>query len=227
MSCVCYASDQMMVFDDVLSHENFSALHAHLNSLEYRSVHASAWRKVWRLHDGNPLTTAAGWFLTEQEAQRGNIVFPTGTPIDRLVEAIADNAERAQHLIGSSPADWKRFSFASWIYPPGSGLSLHQDGHVYTGAYVFFAHRQWRTHWGGQLIVLDPETAAPEGSANCFFDDDAEAARVMVPGIGRVIFARPNRLVLLSPTAQHLITRVDGNAGQYARVSIAGFFHKT
>jgi hypothetical protein len=55
-----------------------------------------------------------------------------------------------EHLIGRGGADWRRLSAAPWVYPPGSGLSLHQDGVLYTGAFTFFAHREWRIHWGGQ-----------------------------------------------------------------------------
>jgi Rps23 Pro-64 3,4-dihydroxylase Tpa1-like proline 4-hydroxylase len=42
----------------------------------------------------------------------------------------------------------------------------------------------------------------------------------------RTIFPKPNRIAFLSPRAMHLLTRIDTNAGQQARISVAGFFHR-
>ena len=41
------------------------------------------------------------------------------------------------------------------------------------------------------------------------------------------LFAKPNRIVFLSPDAQHMLMRVDVNAGTSSRLSVAGFFHKS
>jgi hypothetical protein len=231
MSRITHTSVNVVVYDDVLSPGDFAALFAHLNSLEYQSVHARSWRKVWRLHDGDPLTSKAVWLYPEPpDDKTDEPKYPTGTPIDPLVAWIAARAPEVEHLIGRGGADWRRLSAAPWVYPPGSGLSLHQDGVLYTGAFTFFAHREWRIHWGGQLLVLDPVTA-PGGSPPSalmppFLGDDQESERALSPGLALAVFAKPNRIVFLGPTAQHLMTRVDPNAGQHPRVSVAGFFHK-
>jgi hypothetical protein len=58
-----------------------------------------------------------------------------------------------------------------------------------------------------------------------WLSDEVETAQFADPGLALAVFAKPNRLVMISPRAWHMITRVDANAGQNPRVSIAGFFH--
>ena len=232
MSKESFRSQDVVVYDDVLPHGEFKELFRHLNGMEYTSVHARAWRKVWRLHDGDPLTAKAGWYYADenQDPSLAGQQFPTGSAIDHLVSWIAGHASEIQGVIGQAGVAWNRFSFAPWIYPRGSGLSLHQDGVLYTGAFTYFAHPVWRLHWGGHLLVLDRRTplrgAHPEDMWPTFLDDEAETSRVFNPGFAMTVFPKPNRIVFLSPAAEHLLTRVDDNAGQCPRVSVAGFFHK-
>jgi 2OG-Fe(II) oxygenase superfamily len=231
MSQVCYRSRDLIIYDDVLSPADFASLFNYLNSVEYQSVHRDGWRKVWRLHDGNPLTSNAGWYYLDVSARRpGERIFPTDTPVDAVVRWIAGKVREIEPIVGAPTAGWCRFSFAPWLYPPGSGLSLHRDGEKYSGAFTYFAHRRWSPYWGGHLLVLDPETAQQSMGAgeqsHFFLGDDEETVRALAPGVGLAVFAKPNRMVFLSPNAQHMVTRVDSNAGQVARVSLAGFFHK-
>jgi hypothetical protein len=225
-----YASPDLIIFDDVLSPGDFTKLFRHINSLSYRSVHENGWHKVWRLHDGSPLTSEAGWYhpAIQDLPRKGS--YPTRTPIDSLIGWIADNLPAIQSIVGAPTVDWCRFSFASWVYPPGSGLSLHSDGDRYSGAFTYFAHPDWGPHWGGHLVVLDGQTALPGAEAEelspPFLYAREESARAFDPGLGLAVFAKPNRIVFISPNVQHMVTRVDVNAGQTARVSVAGFFHK-
>jgi hypothetical protein len=228
MSVLVHADEHLMVYDRVLTDTRFAELFEHLNRVEYTSVHAGHWHKVWRLHDGQPLTGKAGWYVPSRSspgAEGGPPCHPTGSPMDHLVNWIVDQTPDVRPIVGDR---WRAMSFAPWIYPPGSGLSLHQDGAPYTGAFTYFAHPQWRLHWGGYLMVLDPRTPhRAEGDLSpSFISDDQETERVFEPGLARAILPKPNRIVFLSPTAQHLLTRVDVNAGQAARVSVAGFFHR-
>jgi len=224
-----YKSDDVVVFDDVLPAGQFAALLRHLNGLDYTSVHARGWRKVWRLHDGSPLTGRAGWYRPHDDPDEREILYPTGSPIDDLITWILDRLPDLETVVGA-PDTWDRMSFAPWIYPPGSGLSLHQDGVLYTGAFTYYAHPQWQLHWGGYLVVLDPRTRPVDISAGelspPFLTDAQESRRAFDPGIGLTVLPKPNRIAFLSPTALHLMTRVDQNAGQAARISVAGFFHK-
>lgn len=230
MSELKLASGQLVVYDNVLSGKDFEGLLVYLNSIEYTSVHAGAWRKVWRLHDGSPLTSRAAWYHPAGDSVDG-LAYPTATALDRLIFWITEMIPEVEYLVGKPGHDWERLSVAPWIYPVGSGLSLHQDGVLYSGAFTYFAHPQWRPHWGGHLMVLDASTPQvdPQSSEQLlppFLDDEGEANRIFDPGLALSVFAKPNRIVFLSPTAQHLMTRVDVNAGQSARISVAGFFHK-
>jgi hypothetical protein len=227
-------SDQVLVYDDVLPPDRCAALFRHLNGLRYASVHTGHWHKVWRLHDGNPLTGRATWFrpgppTTTTTAKARTPQYPTDTPVDDLVEWIAERLPEVEPVVGA-PGAWDTVSLAPWVYPAGSGLSLHQDGASYTGAFTYFAHPCWKLHWGGCLLVLDPATPARNPTKGeltpAFLDDEDETRRAFDPGLAQAILPKPNRIVFISPTAQHTLTRVDPTAGQAARVSIAGFFHK-
>ena len=230
MSRLCFQSRDVVVYDDVLSPQDYTKLFRHLNSAEYRSVHHEGWRKVWRLHDGNPLRSGVAWYYPVPPSPPSNEkIFPTQTPIDAIVAWIADKLPEIQAVVGTASVQWSRFSFAPWVYPTGSGLSLHRDGNKYSGAFTYFAHRKWGLHWGGHLLVLDPLTAqrAVDGGEQFpFLSDEDETARVFNPGLALTVLAKPNRIVFLSPDAQHALTRVDMNAGQEPRLSVAGFFHK-
>jgi hypothetical protein len=226
-----YYSDDVLVYDNVLPSASFSKLFRHLGSLDYTSVHRSGWRKVWRLHDGDPLRARTIWYRPDQREATAEQAYPTDSAMDELVSWIADRRADIARVVGTAGADWTRLSFTPWIYPVGSGLSLHQDGSSYSGAYAYFAHQEWRLYWGGHLLVLDPRTRSRMTSRGeigpAFLDDRQESLRAFDPGFALTIFPKPNRIVFLSPTALHLLTRVDANAGQAVRLSVAGFFHRS
>jgi len=229
VSVLQYKSPEAIVYDGVLPSNEFRALFRYLNGVQYASVHADRWHKVWRLYDGNPLTAKASWYHQHPTAKSRKPAFPTGTALDPLARWIIERAPELESVIGEA-ASWESMSFAPFIYPAGSGLSLHQDGNPYTGAFTYFAHPQWKLHWGGALLILDPRTPSRDVAggelAPAFLADDEETARVFDPGLAQAILPRPNRIVFLSPTVQHVLTRVDATAGQAARISVAGFFHK-
>jgi Rps23 Pro-64 3,4-dihydroxylase Tpa1-like proline 4-hydroxylase len=135
-------------------------------------------------------------------------------------------------VVGAEGEAWRRLSVCPWIYRAGSALSLHQDGEVYSGAYVYYLHRHWKIHWGGHLLVLDPDAArrapgvegAPPAMHPPWLDDALDEPYSGGSGIACCFFPKPNRLVLLGPQVPHLVTRVDANAGDNARVTLAGFF---
>lgn len=226
-----YRSDNVLVYDDVLPSAAFSKLFRHLGGLDYTSVQRSGWRKVWRLHDGDPLRARPVWYQPGQREATAEQVYPTDSAVDELVSWIAGRQVDIASVVGTAGADWTRLSLTPWIYPVGSGLSLHQDGSSYSGAFTYFAHQEWRLHWGGHLLVLDPRTrsriSSPGEIGPAFLDDRQESLRAFDPGFALTVFPKPNRIAFLSPSALHLLTRVDTNAGQAARLSVAGFFHRS
>ncbi|HEV2718640.1 MAG TPA: hypothetical protein VG323_01375, partial [Thermoanaerobaculia bacterium] len=95
---------------------------------------------------------------------------------------------------------------------------------------TYFIHRQWNFHWGGHLLVLDPRTGndGPDPDDSSFFppflSDADEHAVISEPGLATCVLPKPNRLVFIGRSVYHLVTRVDANAGDRARVALAGFF---
>ncbi len=225
---ITLSTEQVMVFDDVLTPAQFAELHGAAGEASYRMVHDRSWQKVWRLHDGMPLATTPVWLMPG--ARRDVATYPTGGAVDPLVERIVTLSSEAEGLLGAVGRDWVGFNVRHWVYPAGSGLSLHRDSRGYTGSYVYFLHPEWNLHWGGLLIVLDPGTPTPppRGTAGVapWLDDSVENTRVWEPGLGLCVMAKPNRLVFITGAAEHLITKVDGAAGTHPRVSVAGFFYR-
>ena len=233
-----FESDQVAVFDDFLDPLVFSKVLAYCASDRYQEVHMRGWRKAWRVNDGFPLQGST--ILTgPAELLRGNPAgtsYPVDADIDIFIEQLLSVLPKVQDVIGSQSRDWSTFTSSPWIYPAGASLSVHQDGYRYSGAFTFFAHRYWNIHWGGYLLVLDAKTPkvrpGSAGSDHAFesgvawLDDTAENERLWEPGLAQCIFPKPNRLVFISSQAEHLVSRVDVNAGHHSRVTISGFFHR-
>lgn len=222
---VVLEDEQIAVFDDVLPAPVFADLLQWANAQDYRPVHHGSWRKVWRLHDGMPLSGSVLWHRRGAPSKGSG-----GLAIDVFIDRMRLLAERVSSLVGAA-GDWEGFSVTPWVYPSGSGLSLHADTSRYTGAFTYFLHPEWHIHWGGMLVVLDPRTSQQSPSDvhaihPPWLSDASEQSRVWDPGLGRVILPKPNRVVFIGPQSEHLVTRVDPTAGQNARISLAGFFHK-
>lgn len=206
--------DGLAVTDDVLSPDKFAALRKMIAGDEYRPVHANSWNKVWRLWDGNPHRGTTVLYNPQQLIHWHGPAYPTNTIMDAFIDALLAAVHAAPDVVGS---DWAAIEVCPWIYPPGSALSLHWDGRVYTGGFTYFLHPSWDTHWGGELMVL-PSREYPAIDPEVFFGDSED------DGIGLYIPPKPNRLVLIGPNRPHRIARVDRNAGSHVRLSVAGFF---
>jgi hypothetical protein len=102
MSSLIFKSEDMLIYDDVLSDTDFANLFRHLNNLQYTSVHADYWHKVWRLHDGQPLTGKAGWYYREPPENRQKSLFPTMSAMDPLVQWIVERVPEIESVIGPS-----------------------------------------------------------------------------------------------------------------------------
>ena len=229
---ISFQSNQVLVLDDFLNERTFRHVLDHCGRAPYRSVHSQNWRKVWRINDGTPLQAGTTYWSKDPSTfpkDANKALYPAGSDIDLFIDQLVSVLPCGEQLIGT---DWTDFTATPYIYPTGSCLSLHRDGFSYSGAYTFFAHREWNVHWGGHLLVLDPRTPAPTysnellGPQVSWIDDASENSLVLDPGFAQCIFPKPNRLVLIAPDAQHLLSRVDVNAGQHPRISIAGFFRK-
>lgn len=226
-------SANLAVYDNVLSPAELRELLHWAERLEYESVHKVKWTNVWRMHDGAPLRGPTGFFLRSAD-NAGSKSGPLSDPRGKL-QPLSDRQGKLQPFVSklrrialeSCPdilGSWASFSVTPWIYPAGSGLSLHRDSYPYKGSFTFYFHPEWKLHWGGWLLSL-AEQRGEFGELNIsVFDDSREADLVASEGYGRWILPKPNRLVMIAPHTRHLISRVDQNAGSCLRLSLAGFF---
>jgi hypothetical protein len=215
------AREDAVVVDDLLPAAAFTALATHLAELDYRSVHAGGWDRAWRLSDGGPLRGSPVYFDPDGTARDDAPAYPTGTPIDPLIEVVRQIAGEHASIVGAERRDWRSLFLSAWLYPVGSGLAFHRDGGSYSGAFTFFVNADWGFDWGG-LLLLDGGRSPVEPVESAW-----RGPRERGPSSaswGTCICPRPNRLALIGPDCGHMITRVDRNAGSNVRATVSGFF---
>ena len=224
------ANDQVMIYDDFLPREAFEPLLAHAYADSFALVHEQSWNKVWHPGDGLPLI---GTTTTYRDGHAGykpweTSRYPTGTPLDRFLEALDAVADDAAALVGKRGVTWQGLDITPYLHPRGCCLSLHRDRDQFTGSLTFYIHHRWELHWGGHLLILDPRTGAgidvDDPRLESFLSGDGENAVVSEPGLALCVPPKPNRLVFLRDNTYHMVTRVDADAGDRPRVALAGFF---
>jgi 2OG-Fe(II) oxygenase superfamily len=219
------ATDQVMVYDDFLPKRAFAPLLKYANDDAYAIVHSQTWAKAWHPSDGLPLIGTTTWVRDDGAYAENEHRYPTRTAVDRLVKAVHDAAGAAAPLVGRRGVDWNTFCVSPYIHPRGSGLSMHRDFGLYSGSFTFYIHQEWNLHWGGHLLVLDPRSGeGVDEDGGTFLDDGGETRRFAEPGLALCIMPKPNRFVFIRADAHHMVTRVDANAGDRARVTLSGFF---
>lgn len=231
-----------VVFDNFLPEALYQKIHHYACIAEYERINTRGRiKKVWRIRDGFPLRSMLNLFFFADQAKRPSPkpdwAFPTGTDLDQFAEHLNALAPGAARYIGRPKKDWDRFSATAWIYPAGTALSLHDDGSgVYTGAFTYFLNPHWDIHWGGLLLLLDPRTSQAlqefktaenvQDYYNGKWIEPVENPFVWEPGLAHCVFPKRNRIVFIHPEAYHLVTKVNADAGDNARMSLAGFFQK-
>ena len=215
-----YDADGICIVEEVLSEPELWALQSWAERVTYQGVHHERWRSVWRIGEGEPLRGPTWSILAvghSPEAQR---------PDQSCPPALAPLAAVLQRLLMSGREDDVRVSMTPWIYSRGTALGLHSDDGQFEGSYIFYTVPDWDVHWGGLLHCV---AEAPGADVPPRAILDATAERVSVTATGRGIWIAPvcNRLVTLAPRVRHFISRVDPNAGDRSRTTIAGFIHRT
>jgi hypothetical protein len=237
---VVHADDSFMVVDDFLPEDKYRSLRDFLISADYKHINSSGTiSRAWHLQDGFPLRSETSWIqmVANPPEPKPAWILPTGQPIDGFMQAIEAFQADSVPWIGQRGVAWDQFSATSWIYPPGTGLAMHTDGsNVYSGAYVYFLNDTWRSHWGGLLLVMDQvvnQHVATHGSSQdglrwyrrrWLHENRLEELMLEAGGLGRVVFPKANRIVFLTNSAHHMVTRINEEAGDCVRLSLAGFF---
>jgi hypothetical protein len=229
------------VYDDFLPQDVYDRLFDFVSQMDYEYINTQGKvNRAWDLSNGFPLHSENTVYYHPEGVHKpdGRSIYPCGTPLDRFIENVNRIVLGVSQLIGAPSKEWEHYSVTAWLYPPNTGLAMHEDGTgVYSGAYAFFLNKIWRPHWGGLLIVLDPaanvaiKSRKQEVNAYQFhkqrwlhLSEHDELA--MEHGLGQCIFPKANRMVFIHPDAFHMVTQVAPAAGDHVRMSLAGFFHK-
>jgi len=211
------STEDIRVFDEVLSPEDFAGLRRHINELPFTGFTAATVARSGEYRMAIPWPVQC-------------IAPPPGVPISsdvgdlsfaRLLDEIEDHSRTAGLM-----EEFHGFTAAPWVYRNGTGLGPHVDGkNHYNGSYIYYLHKSWHAVQGGLLLVLDSGTDPkyPEEPELPWLDgNELEARRQAAPGHGRVILPKPNRLVLLSARAEHMITTVTRGPRLTVRASSTG-----
>lgn len=238
-----YESKAGIIFDDFLPEDVYEKLHSFCLTTDYERIntHGKSTR-AWHIHDGFPLRTCKNYFYhaIEENKPQGDHIYPTKTPVDQFIDHLLAIQPQVEHMVGKSREQWGHVTVTGWIYPHGTGLSMHDDGSgVYTGAYAYFLNPTWRPHWGGLLLLTDEEANSKIHEYRSKIDQMDYYHRkwlhvnpldemLMEHGLARCIYPKRNRIVFIANNAYHMVTRVNEQAGDNVRMSLAGFFtHKS
>lgn len=206
-------TEQVVVYDDVLSAEDLATLRRYVAGEHYTTpLISGGWVKAWRATDGQPL-------CTESYVTTGD---PLGTTLDLLAGPAREIASRHPDVV----TQYTEIAFRCYLYSRGTRISWHDDR--YAGALTFYVQPHWGATWGGELMIADAPPV--DGFLKDFtreqewlkpeWEDDYVSQR----GIGLWITPKPNRLVLTAGTAYHYVNRIDDDAGDNVRATVVGFY---
>lgn len=229
-----------IIYDDFLPEDVYQKLTHWATTTDYEYINIKGKiQRAWHVHDGFPLRSTSNVFYHAfPPEQKPDYAYPSGLAVDAFIESLLAIQPEVEHLVGRQRDDWLHFSVTSWLYPQGTSLAMHDDGSgVYTGAYVFFMNQEWRAHWGGLLILMDEEASRRvhdyrdkndqiEFYRKKFLHAGGLDELLLEHGMGKCIFPKRNRIVFIANHAYHMVTKVNEQAGDHVRMSLAGFFNR-
>jgi hypothetical protein len=244
--------EHLTVFDEFLAPHEFRQFSEALQFIDYSVLQSKSWIKAYG--DPAPTTLESQLVVRGQRevtpSGMGHVgrlmdqLVREGSPLDRL---FPDGRTALDYIITGRVI----------LFGRGAGLRWHADSNDQLGAYIYYGHPQWQTSWGGELMIMDgastlgkglteePDRSFGRRSAKPgvkpsakpgvkpgavigpdFQLDGAEERRAAI-GLGRFITAKPNRLVVLSGSAEHRVAPVTASAGDHFRCGLTGFIVKS
>jgi hypothetical protein len=238
-SVVTAQTDFFTVLDDVLPPAVGDRLWNYFQIQPLNHVQALGMQGHWLIEDGEALRgPTVGW------GHAWDAQYPTGAPIDDVMRAVVSNADLFAASVGRYKVDWEIFSAVPTVYRAGQGLVWHRDSEDNTGSWIYYAHDEWNSEWGGELLLSHaadlpreygvyfhrlrstPDLPAPPPWQSHLDNDDASAL-LLADGYGSYVAPKPNRLVVIKGGTPHAIAKVRPAAGRHIRASIGGFFKKS
>lgn len=231
--------EHLTVIDDLLPPDEFRRFSQALQFTEYTVMHSQSWIKAY----GAPGPA----ILESQLVVRGQreITPPGLSHVGQLMDLLVREDSPLERLF--SDGETARDYYVTGriiLFGRGGGLRWHADASDQVGAYIYYGHPEWQTSWGGELMIMDGATTLGHGltekAAGSFGKANAKTGGVIGPdfqldgaeerraanGLGRFITAKPNRLVVLSGSAEHRVAPVTDSAGDHLRSSLTGFIVK-
>jgi hypothetical protein len=225
-----YATSQFVVIDDFLSPADHLAAWRAIQDESFEPVPLA--RGVFRVADGQALRSTITYLWSDHHAlpprDRWIPRLRGVGPHEAMLAAFVAAAAQEEPLLGAKGRDWGALLLTPCLYRRGDAISWHTDGFSYTGALAYYPHLEWNCLWGGELLFVDERTRKdPRHFARKYLlDNPEENERLLDPGVGRFVFPRPNRLVLIAAGNEHMLAEIRGAAGNNVRASFAGFFVK-
>lgn len=228
--------EHFIIIDDFLEEKQFEMLNHFLQLSDFKHVHGDGFQRAFGLNN-NPFW-APPYLSHAREDDSDTKAFPTKEGIDYFLGPMIDLKDKIKSYVGQHSREWDFFFCRPYLYPRETYLDWHTDGkYNISGAYVFFAHKEWHHSWGGDLLIdskqvdsVDyPKKEVFEGEfkeIGYALDNKPVNEQVSDPGFGSFICPKPNRLVVFKPKIWHKITPVSPNAGENYRLSLTGFFMK-
>lgn len=229
-----FKDEKFIIVDNFLKKEEFIYLNNFLQTIEYQYVHCDQFQKAFKLNN-NPLRSNT--YLShnrKNDIERGS--YPYSLGIDYFFQNILKNIKIFELYIGEHKKAWDFFFCRPYLYPRETNLDWHTDGkYGITGAYVYFAHKQWSSNWGGELLIDSKFVKSTDYPTKEIYRDKYEQVSYALdnskikkiienPGYGSFIYPKPNRLVIFKPFLWHKICEINKNAGENYRLSLTGFF---
>ena len=146
---------------------------------------------IWkRNYNANP-ETGVTIIATENDKYRnilrsagGVLTYPTGTVFDSLIDKAVYEANEMDLLSTSTEKNRYVGVIATlYRYDSGQGLVWHNDD-AYLGAFSYYIGPEYDEDDGGYFVYQDSNVSEPSDAS--------------------VIFPRPNRMVVFTPSVRHL-----------------------
>jgi hypothetical protein len=218
-----YRDSRVAVYDNSLLGDEQHELLKYLDAATFRKVLPAAWGKAFLLASGEPLV-GLQVLSAKPSPESSALSYPTETALDILIRRVFACRPEIAELLGPDGSSWTHFTVCPYVYPAEAGLGWHTDGHV-SGAYIYYAHSQWRPHWGGELLVAYSETdCAPYTTSSRGILRNEVLESALSQGLGYYFAPLPNRIIFLRAHTPHMIKTVDRAAGDNLRLSLSGFF---
>ena len=172
------------VYDDFLPRDAYDRLFDFVSQLDYQHVNTQGnVNRVWDLGNGFPLRSEKTVYYYPDDAPKpdGKFLYPCNVPLDTFIECINRMAPGVTHLVGAARKNWEHYSVSAWLYPPNTGLSMHEDGAGrYSNAYAFFLNKTQGAALGRPLDRSRPRRqrgpSEPQAAAKPLSVSQAEMA---------------------------------------------------